>query len=41
MAKVDTEDEWTEMRTESVEFDVDLSDNLFTRSNLRNPRDKQ
>lgn len=39
MAKVDTEDEWTEMRTDSVEFDVDLSDNLFTRSNLRNPRD--
>ena len=40
MAKVDTEDEWTEMRTDSVEFDVELSDNLFTRSNLRNPRDK-
>jgi outer membrane lipoprotein-sorting protein len=40
MAKVDTEDEWTEMHTESVEFDVELSDNLFTRSNLRNPRDK-
>lgn len=40
MAKVDTEDEWTEMSTESVEFDVELSDNLFTRSNLRNPRDK-
>jgi len=40
MAKVDTEDEWTEMRTDSVEFDVELSDSLFTRSNLRNPRDK-
>jgi outer membrane lipoprotein-sorting protein len=39
MAKVDTEDEWTEMRTDRIEFDVDLSDNLFTRSNLRNPRD--
>ena len=39
MAKVDTEDEWTEIRTDSIEFDVDLSDNLFTRSNLRNPRD--
>ena len=39
MAKVDTEDEWTEMRTDSVEFDVELSDSLFTRSNLRNPRD--
>jgi len=39
MAKVDTEDEWTEIRTDSIEFDVNLSDNLFTRSNLRNPRD--
>jgi outer membrane lipoprotein-sorting protein len=39
MAKVDTEDEWTEIRTDSIEFDVDLTDNLFTRSNLRNPRD--
>jgi outer membrane lipoprotein-sorting protein len=39
MAKVDTEGEWTEIRTDSAEFDVDLSDNLFTRSNLRNPRD--
>ena len=24
---------------DSVEFDVEISDNLFTRSNLRNPRD--
>ena len=39
MAKVDTEDEWTEIGFDSIEFDVDLSDNLFTRSNLRNPRD--
>ena len=39
MAKVDTEDEWTEIRFDSIEFNVDLSDNLFTRSNLRNPRD--
>jgi hypothetical protein len=39
MAKVDTEDEWTEIRTDSIEFDVNLSDSLFTRSNLRNPRD--
>jgi outer membrane lipoprotein-sorting protein len=39
MAKVDTEDEWTEIRTDSIEFDLDLSDNIFTRSNLRNPRD--
>ncbi len=39
MAKVDTEDEWTEIRFDSIEFDVELSDSLFTRSNLRNPRD--
>jgi len=39
MAKADTEDEWTEIRFDSIEFDIDLSDNLFTRSNLRNPRD--
>jgi outer membrane lipoprotein-sorting protein len=38
MAKVDAEDEWTEIRLESIEYDVDLSDNLFTLSNLRNPR---
>jgi outer membrane lipoprotein-sorting protein len=39
MAKVDTEDEWTEMSVESMEYDVDLKDSLFTLSNLRNPRD--
>ena len=39
MGKVDAEDEWTEFQIVSVEFDVDLADNLFTRSNLQNPRD--
>jgi len=39
MAKADSDDEWTEIRFDSVEFDVDLSDSLFTRSNLQNPRD--
>jgi outer membrane lipoprotein-sorting protein len=39
MAKSDTEDEWTEFLMESVEFDVEISDNVFTRSNLQNPRD--
>jgi len=39
MAKVDTDDEWTEMSVESMEYDVDLKDSLFTLSNLRNPRD--
>ena len=39
MAKSDTEDEWTEFVMESVEFDVKISDNVFTRSNLQNPRE--
>jgi outer membrane lipoprotein-sorting protein len=39
MAKADSDDEWTEIRFDSIEFEVDLSDNLFTRSNLQNPRD--
>jgi outer membrane lipoprotein-sorting protein len=39
MNKEDTDDEWTEFRIDSVEFDVDISDNVFTRSNLQNPRE--
>jgi len=39
MEKVDTSDEWTEIIIDSIEFDVELSDNVFTLSNLRNPRD--
>ncbi len=39
MAKVDTEDEWTEFIIDSIEFDLEISDNVFTRSNLQNPRD--
>lgn len=39
MAKADTDDEWTEIRIDTIEFDVDLADSLFTRSNLQNPRD--
>ena len=38
MGKVDTPDEWTEMQTRQIEFDVDLPANVFTLSNLRNPR---
>jgi outer membrane lipoprotein-sorting protein len=38
MTKKDAPDEWTEIRLDSVEFDVELSDNVFTLSNLRNPR---
>ena len=39
MAKVASPDEWTELRLDSVEYDVDLKDGLFTLSSLRNPRD--
>jgi outer membrane lipoprotein-sorting protein len=39
MAKKDSEDEWTEFRVDSVDFDVDIADNVFTRSNLQNPRE--
>ena len=38
MSKVDEPGEWTEIQVNSVDYDVDLSDNLFTLSNLRNPR---
>ena len=39
MRKVDEPDEWTEIVVDSMEFDLDLKDSLFTLSNLRNPRD--
>jgi outer membrane lipoprotein-sorting protein len=39
MGKVDAEDEWTEFRIETIEFGVEISDNVFTRSNLQNPRE--
>ena len=39
MGKEDAPDEWTEVRTAAVEFDVELPTNLFTLSNLRNPRE--
>ena len=38
MDKPDEADAWTEISVDTVEFDVDLSDNIFTLSNLRNPR---
>jgi outer membrane lipoprotein-sorting protein len=38
MEKVDKADEWTEIRMDSVRYDVDLGDTVFTLSNLRNPR---
>jgi outer membrane lipoprotein-sorting protein len=39
MSKVREPDEWTEVRVEAVEYDVDLRDSLFTLSSLRNPRE--
>lgn len=38
MSKPDEPDAWTEINVDAVEFDVDLNDNIFTLSNLRNPR---
>ena len=38
MGKVDTPGEWTQLTANSIEFDLELPDNLFTLSNLRNPR---
>ena len=38
MNKEESPDEWTEILVQSVEFDIDLADNVFTLSNLRNPR---
>ena len=39
MHKVDTSEEWTEIRVLDAEYGVDIPDNFFTLSNLRNPRD--
>lgn len=38
IGKVDTPDEWTEMRVHAIRFDIELKDSLFTLSSLRNPR---
>ncbi len=39
MNKFDEPDEWTEIVIDSMEYDLDLRDSLFTLSNLRNPRE--
>ena len=39
MAKTGTDDEWTEFSVQSMKFDIEISDNVFTRSYLQNPRD--
>lgn len=38
MEQVEAEGEWTEIDIESIDFGVELADSVFTRSNLRNPR---
>jgi hypothetical protein len=39
MGKIEKPDEWTEIAVVSVNYNVDLTDNLFTLANLRNPRE--
>ena len=39
MYEVETPEEWTEMTNHMVDFDVEIPANLFTLSNLRNPRE--
>ncbi len=38
MGKIESPDEWTEMTVDTVEFNQKLPANIFTQSNLRNPR---
>ncbi len=39
MQKVDVADEYTEIEVLSARYEIELSDGMFTLSNLRNPRD--
>jgi len=39
MSKEETPDEWTEIQVDSIDYEVELKDSLFTLSNLRNPRE--
>jgi len=38
MSKADEPEEWTEMRVNSMDYDAQIGDNIFTLANLRNPR---
>ena len=38
MQPADNEEEWTEIVQQSIEFDVELNNSIFTQANLRNPR---
>lgn len=39
MSKTETPEEWTEIQVNSVEYEIEIPDSMFTQSNLRNPRD--
>ncbi len=39
MTKAEADGEWTEIQIHEMEFDVSLSNALFTRANLKNPRE--
>jgi len=38
MYQLESPAEWTEMSVQAIDFDIDITDSLFTLSNLRNPR---
>jgi len=39
MTDAEEANKWTEITVQKVDFDIELKDNVFTLSNLRNPRD--
>jgi len=39
MSKTESPEEWTEIQVNSVEYEINIRDSMFTQSNLRNPRD--
>lgn len=39
MTDAEEENKWTEITVHTIDFNIELKDNLFTLSNLRNPRD--
>ena len=40
MSEADATDKWTEIRLDAASYDIRIGANLFTLSNLRNPRDQ-
>ena len=39
MSDAEKQNTWTEVTLHNVDFDIDINDNVFTLSNLRNPRE--